>query len=115
MSLPKKTMQFSSLKGFLVDVSNLICLLATSTAALPKPSTKKPSLILPSRTSLPNRYPRITRIERIPDGMRGVPAICPSDRDPLSYSTGYIEGKAQRAKGPIRAVETKPDTDRRRP
>ena len=36
------------------------------------------------------------------DGMRGVPSKCPKGLDGLSYSSGYIEGEAQRAKRPSR-------------
>ena len=36
--------------------------------------------------------------------MRGEPSKCPVGLDELAYSSGYIEGEAQRAKRPLRAV-----------
>ena len=40
------------------------------------------------------------------DAMRGAPSKCPSGLDKLSYSSGYIEGEAQRAKRPLRVVSS---------
>jgi hypothetical protein len=44
--------------------------------------------------------------------MRGVPSKCPEGLDKLSYSSGYIEGEAQRAKHPLRVIASpKPTKD----
>jgi hypothetical protein len=46
------------------------------------------------------------------DAMRGMPSKCPKSLDPLSYSSGYIEGEAQRAKHPLRVISSpKPRKD----
>jgi hypothetical protein len=43
------------------------------------------------------------------DAVHGRPHQCPDDCDALSYASGYIEGKAQRADRPLRVVsEPKP-------
>jgi hypothetical protein len=38
------------------------------------------------------------------DAMRGAPPKCPKGLDDLAYSSGYIEGEAQRAKRPLRVI-----------
>jgi hypothetical protein len=38
--------------------------------------------------------------------MRGVPSKCPKGLDELAYSSGYIEGEAQRAKRPLRVISS---------
>jgi hypothetical protein len=38
--------------------------------------------------------------------MRGLPSKCPEGLDGLSYLSGYIEGKAQRAKHPLRVISS---------
>jgi hypothetical protein len=48
------------------------------------------------------------------DAMRGVPSKCPKGLDGLAYSSGYIEGKAQRAKRPLRVI-TSPEGQQGRP
>ena len=40
------------------------------------------------------------------DAMRGVPSKCPKGVDELSYFSGYIEGEAQRAKRPLRVINS---------
>jgi hypothetical protein len=46
------------------------------------------------------------------DAMRGMPSKCPKSLDPLAYSSGYIEGEAQRAKRPLRVISSpKPRKD----
>jgi len=40
------------------------------------------------------------------DAMRGLPSKCPEGLDGLSYLSGYIEGKAQRAKHPLRVISS---------
>ena len=40
------------------------------------------------------------------DAMRGAPSKCPKGLDALSYASGYIEGEAQRAKRPLRAISS---------
>ena len=46
------------------------------------------------------------------DAMRGAPSKCPKGLDKLSYSSGYIEGEAQRAKRPLRVITSpKPTKD----
>ncbi len=46
------------------------------------------------------------------DAMRGAASKCPPGLDKLAYSIGYIEGKAQRAKRPLRVI-TSPKTTTR--
>jgi hypothetical protein len=43
------------------------------------------------------------------DAMRGMPSKCPKSLDPRSYSSGYIEGEARRAKGPLRVIISSPN------
>ena len=38
------------------------------------------------------------------DAMRGAPSKCPKGLGPLAYASGYIDGKAQRAKRPLRVI-----------
>ena len=38
------------------------------------------------------------------DAMRCAPSKCPKTLDELAYSSGYIEGQAQRAKRPLRVI-----------
>jgi hypothetical protein len=38
------------------------------------------------------------------DAMRGAPSKCPKGLDELAYSSGYIEGEAQRAKHPLHVI-----------
>ena len=38
------------------------------------------------------------------DAMRDAPSKCPKGFDALAYASGYIEGKAQRAKRPLRVI-----------
>jgi hypothetical protein len=46
------------------------------------------------------------------DAMRGAPSKCPKGLDRLAYASGYIEGKAQRAKHPLRVITSpKPSKD----
>ena len=40
------------------------------------------------------------------DAVRGMPSKCPTGLDPLAYASGYIEGKAQRAKHPLRVISS---------
>jgi hypothetical protein len=40
------------------------------------------------------------------DAMRGVPSKYPKGLDELAYSSGYIEGEAQRAKRPLRVISS---------
>jgi hypothetical protein len=48
------------------------------------------------------------------DAMSGAPSKCPKGLDALAYASGYVEGKAQRAKRPLRVVASpKPSKDAR--
>jgi hypothetical protein len=38
------------------------------------------------------------------DAMRGAPSKCPKGLNALAYASRYIEGKAQRAKHPLRVI-----------
>jgi hypothetical protein len=44
--------------------------------------------------------------------MRGNPSKCPKGLDDLAYSSGYIEGEAQRAKRPLRVITSSKPTTR---
>jgi len=48
------------------------------------------------------------------DAMRGAPSKFPPGLDDLAYSSGYIEGEAQRAKHPLRpCASSRPRRSRR--
>lgn len=42
-------------------------------------------------------------------GLKGRPSQCPVDADPLTYASGYVEGRAERDRGIAGGIGLRPD------